>query len=506
VRDHDVVVAGGGPTGLMLAGELALAGVDVVIVERRTNQDLDGSRAGGLHSRTLEVLDQRGIAERFLAEGQRHPAVGYAYIQLDISDLPTRHNYLLALWQRDIERLLAEWVLGDLAVPILRGYEIIGSSQLDDEVVVDVAGRPPIRAEYLVGCDGGRSTVRKTAAIGFPGFDPSVSFLIAEVKMAEAPEVGVRPEGGGIGPVDRQRGGNPYNVVLREPQPDSTAEPTLDDLRTLLVAAYGTDFGVGHASWISRFTDASRQAASYRSGRVLLAGDAAHIHSPHGGQGLNTGVQDAVNLGWKLAQVVHGISPDTLLDTYHAERHPVGARVLRNTMAQVALTTPDDRHRALHDATAELLAMTEPRTRMAAMLAGLDIHYELGGGHPLVGRRMLDLDITTAEGSHRLFELLHDARPILLHFGEPGGLDAEGVPARVRRVDAAHHGPWHLPVLGEVEPPAAALIRPDGHVAWAGSPGDPALAPEALTWFGGGAAGGAVRGRPPNRTTGATAG
>ena len=484
MTDHSVVVAGGGPTGLMLAGELALAGVDVVIVERRTNQELDGSRAGGLHSRTLEVLDQRGIADRFIAEGQRHPAVGYAYIQLDISDLPTRHNYLLALWQRDIERILADWVLADLAVPIRRGCEVMGSSQDDDCVVVDVAGRPPIRAEYLVGCDGGRSVVRKTAGIGFPGFDPSVSFMIAEVEMNEEPEIGVRPEGGGIGPVDRQRGGNPYGVVLREQRADNDGAPTLEDLRTLLVAAYGTDFGVRHASWISRFTDASRQAASYRSGRVLLAGDAAHIHSPHGGQGLNTGVQDAVNLAWKLAQVIRGTSPDTLLDTYHAERHPVGARVLRNTMAQVALTSPGDRHRALQETMTDLLGMAEPRTWMAAVLAGLDIRYELGGRHPLVGRRMPDLDVATSEGEARVFELMHDAQPLLLNLGHAGELETVGLPGRVRRVDAAHHGAWELPVVGEVDPPAAVLIRPDGHVAWAGLPSDAGLPASSLEWFG----------------------
>ena len=228
--------------------------------------------------------------------------------------------------------------------------------------------------------------------------------------------------------------------MLKEQRVDHTADPTLDDLREALVAAYGTDYGAHDPTWISRFTDASRQATSYRAGRVLLAGDAAHIHSPHGGQGLNTGVQDAVNLGWKLAQVVDGTSPDSLLDTYHAERHPVAARVLQNTMAQVALTTPDDRHDALRAAFAELLAMDEPRKRIAAMLTGLDIHYDLGDGHPLLGRRMPDLDLHTADGPTACYALLHDARPVLLNLGEPGRFDIAPWTDRVRLVDATHDG------------------------------------------------------------------
>ena len=231
----------------------------------------------------------------------------------------------------------------------------------------------------------------------------------------------------------------------------------------------------------------SRQAASYRQGRVLLAGDAAHVHPPQGGQGLNTGVQDAVNLGWKLAQVVNEISPESLLDTYHAERHPVGTRVLHNTMAQVALSTADDRHQALRETVAELLKMNEPRRSFAGMLSGLDIHYHLGEGHPLLGRRMPDLDLHTADGATRVFTLMHDAQPVLLNFGEPGGFDISPWANRVRLIDATHSGVWELPVLGEVTAPAAVLIRPDGHVAWSGDLEDPGL-PRALTsWFGGAA-------------------
>jgi 3-(3-hydroxy-phenyl)propionate hydroxylase len=326
--------------------------------------------------------------------------------------------------------------------------------------------------------------VRKTADIDFAGWDPSVSFMIAEVEMAEEPDIGVRPEGGGIGPVDREQGGGPYGVVLRELRTDHTAEPTLQDLREALVVAYGTDYGVHNPTWISRFTDMTRQAASYRRGRVLLAGDAAHVHSPHGGQGLNIGVQDAVNLGWKLAQVVEKTSPESLLDTYHAERHPVAARVLRNTMAQVALTTPDDRHLALRDTMTELLSMDEPRRRFAGMMSGLDIHYDLGDGHPLLGRRMPDLDLVTADGAVRVFALLHDARAVLLNLGERWAFDASPWSDRVVAVDAQYGGEWELPVLGHVAAPTAVLIRPDGYVAWVGDGTDTGLRDALTTWFG----------------------
>ncbi|MGZ6930894.1 MAG: FAD-dependent monooxygenase [Acidimicrobiia bacterium] len=480
---HGVVIAGGGPTGMMLAGELALAGVDVVVVEPRASQDLDGSRAGGLHSRTIEVLDQRGIADRFLAEGQVHPSVGYAGVRLDVSDFPTRHNYLLALWQRDFERILAGWV-EELGVPVRRERGVLGFTQDGTGVDVDVSDGRPLRAQYLVGCDGGRSLVRKAAGIDFPGSDPSTSWMIAEVETAEEPELGVRPEGGGIGPIDRVEGGGPYRVVLPEQQVEHDREPTLGDLREALVAVYGTDFGVHSPRWISRFTDAARQAAAYRRGRVLLAGDAAHVHPPQGGQGLNVGVQDAVNLGWKLALVVDGTAPGSLLDTYHAERHPVGARVVHNTMAQVALGTNDDRHQALRDTVTELLGIDEPRRRIAGMISGLDIHYDLGAEHPLVGRRMPDLDLQTAAGPTRVFTLLHGARPVLLDLGGSGGFDLGPGADRIQQVAATHDGRWELPVIGEVVAPPAVLIRPDGHVAWAGDLTDPALPGALTTWFG----------------------
>jgi 2-polyprenyl-6-methoxyphenol hydroxylase-like FAD-dependent oxidoreductase len=483
MRNHAVVIAGCGPTGMMLAAELKLAGVDALIVERRADRDFGGSRAGGLYARTLEVLDQRGVVDRFLAEGQAAQVQGYAYVPLSISDFPTRFNYGLALWQSHFERILLGWI-GELGVPIVWNSEVVGFSQDATGVDVHLADGAKLRAAFLVGCDGGRSTIRKTAGIEFVGFDASISFMIAEVNLQESPPVGVRREGGGIGPVNPKQGGNPYRVVIKEDRVDRTGDPTLADLRAALVAKYGSDFGAHDPTWLSRFTDATRQAAAYRARRVLLAGDAAHIHSPHGGQGLNTGVQDAVNLGWKLAQVVRGISPESLLDTYHAERHPVAARVLRNTMAQVALSTPDDRHDALRTQLAELLAMDEPRRKIAGMLTGLDIHYDLGAGQALLGRRMPDLELRTSEGTQRIFALLREARPVLVSFKPADRSVVDPWRERLVYVEGAHDGRWELPVLGEVQAASAVLIRPDGYVAWVGEMTDPTLRDALTTWLG----------------------
>jgi 3-(3-hydroxy-phenyl)propionate hydroxylase len=385
-----------------------------------------------------------------------------------------------------LRALLADWVTGELGVPIRRRCEVVGFTQDGIGVAVDLSDTTSLRTEYLVGCDGGRSLVRKAAGIDFPGVDPSISFLIAEVEMDEEPPIGMRREGGGIGQVNRDNGGGPYRVVLKENDVHHTGEPPLRDLREALITAYGTDYGVHSPTWISRFADMTRQATAYRSGRVLLAGDAAHVHSPMGGQGLNTGVQDAVNLGWKLAQVVNGTSPETLLDTYHAERHPVGARVLQNTMAQGVLSNPDERHQALRDTVTELLSMDEPRRHVVGMISALDIRYDVGEGHPLLGRRMPDLDVNTGDGLARVFNLLHDARPLLLNFGEPGGSHIAPWADRVRLVDVKHSAGWELPVIGKVSAPPAVAVRPDGYVAWAGDLTDPEL-PRALTaWFGGG--------------------
>jgi 3-(3-hydroxy-phenyl)propionate hydroxylase len=486
---HAVVIAGGGPTGLMLAAELALAKVDVAIVEKRIKQEVAGSRAGGLHARTIEVLDQRGVAERFLAQGKVMQVAGFAMSPLDISDFPTRHNYGLALSQERIEQLLAAWV-DELAVPIYRGREVTGFAQDDSGVDVELGDGEGLRAEYLVGCDGGRSLIRKRAGIEFPGWEPQVSYLIAEAEMTEEPQAGIRHGDKGINALGKLEDGKCVRIVLIEPQVMRGDEPALGELREALIAVYGTDFGVHDVTWISRFTDAARQAASYRSRRVLLAGDAAHVHSPAGGQGLNLGVQDAVNLGWKLAQVVRGTSPESLLDTYQAERHPIGARVLKATMAQTALVRGDDRTTAARELLAELLKMDEPRKRYAGRMSGLDIRYDLGEGHPLLGRRMPDLDLVTAEGPRRVFSLLHQARPVLLTLDEPGAFDLAPWAQRVQRVDARYAGVWELPVLGAVAAPMAVLIRPDGHVAWVADgtgrtePMDRGLHDALTAWFG----------------------
>jgi 2-polyprenyl-6-methoxyphenol hydroxylase-like FAD-dependent oxidoreductase len=491
---HAVVIAGGGPTGLMLAGELALAGVDVAIVERRASQELAGSRAGGLHSRTIEVLDQRGIADRFLSEGQVAQVAAFGGVSLDISDFPTRHPYGLGLWQNHIERILAGWI-DELPVQIYRGREVTGLAQDDSGVDVGLADAEPMRAEYLVGCDGGRSLVRRAAGIEFPGWDPSVSSLIAEVEVTEEPELGIRHDAVGmhaIGRVEYEiRDGEivyadsgPVRVMVTEPHVGRTDEPTLRDLSEVLIRIYGTDFGIHSPTSLSRFTDMTRQAATYRDRRVLLAGDAAHVHSPVGGQGLNIGVQDAVNLGWKLALVVKGVSPDSLLDTYQTERHPVAARVLRDTMAQIALRRPDDRTKALGDIVSELLSMDEPRRRFAAMMSGLDVHYVLGEGHALLGRRMPDLDVVTADGPLRVYTLLHEARPVLLNLGEPGSFDLTSWTDRVQLVDAEYDGTWELPALGTITAPTAVLVRPDGYVAWVGDLTRAGLDDALTTWFG----------------------
>ena len=480
---HAVVIAGGGPTGLMLAAELALWRVDVAIVERRENQDLAGSRARGLHARTIEVLDQRGVADRFLSQGQVAQVAGFAMNRLDISDFPTRHNYGLALSQDRFERFLADWV-AELPVTFYRGIDVTDFAQDDTGVDVELAGGRSLRAMYLVGCDGGRSLVRKKAGIEFPGWDPSISYIIAEVEMAEEPAWGIRRDEKGTYALGKLEDGKRVGVVLREVHVEQGDEPTLHDLRKALIALYGTDYGLHSATRISRFTDMTRQAASYRDRRVLLAGDSAHVHSPVGGQGLNIGVQDAVNLGWKLALVIKGTSPESLLDTYHAERHPVGARVLRTTMAQTALSRGDERMDAVRETMSELLRMDEPRKRYAGMMSGLDVHYDLGNGHPLLGRRMPDLDLVTESGQKRVFTLLHDARPILLNLGEPGAFDITPWADRVRRIDARYAGAWELPVLGAVTAPAAVLIRPDGHVAWVGDGTDQGLRDALTTWFG----------------------
>jgi 2-polyprenyl-6-methoxyphenol hydroxylase-like FAD-dependent oxidoreductase len=490
--EHAVVIAGGGPTGLTLAGELALAGVEVVVIERRQSHELVGARAGGLQARSIEMFDQRGIAERFLQEGQKAQTTGFAGVRFDISGFPTRHPYGLGLWQTHIERILTGWV-EEMGVPIHRGIDVSGLSQDDGGVEVALSDGGTMRTRYLVGCDGGRSVVRKAAGIAFPGTAPTTSNLIAEVEMTAMPEFGVHRSPLGIHSFGRRdysivdgkivyADHGPIGVMVTEQNAETASEPTLDDLRQALIAACGTDYGVHSPLWISRFTDAARQAATYRRGRVLVAGDAAHIHPPDGGQGLNTGVQDAMNLGWKLAQVVKGVSPDMLLDSYHDERHPVAAQVLRLTLASVTMRADDDRSKAVRETMAELLAMGEPRRTMAATMSGLAIRYEMGGVHPLVGRRMPDLELATAEGPRRVYELLHEARPLLISLGT--AVDRGAWASRVRVVEAAYGRPWELPAIGAVDAPGAVLVRPDGYVAWVGEGSDSGLVETMERWFG----------------------
>ena len=475
MKTHQVLIAGAGPTGMMLGAELKIAGIDVAIVERRRTPELSGARAGGrgIHARTLEIFDMRGIVDRFLAEGQKVQALGFNMVHFDISGWPTPHPYGLALLQKHTERIMAAWI-DELGVTIYRDREVTGFAEERDGVVVHChpeplachpersegsapgdmqiprSARDDIRCDYLVGCDGGRSIIRKGAGIDFPGWDASMSWLIAEVQMTEKPQFGFKEDAAGIhamGPLEDRIG-----LVLAEREVRATSERTLEDLKAALTGVYGTDFGVHSANFISSFTDAARQAASYRKGRVLLAGDAAHIHPPLGGMGLNTGVQDAVNLGWKLAQVIRGEAPDTLLDTYEAERRPVAARVLKNTMAHVAARRVDDRSKALSEYITGWLRMEEPGKQMAGEMSGLGIQYDLGGDHPLVGRRMPDLLVDTSEGPRRVFELLRKAQPLVIH-----------------RADVRHEGDWPLPVIGTVPAPTTVFVRPDGYVAKVGS-------------------------------------
>lgn len=491
--EHAVIVVGGGPTGMMLAAELKLAGVDVAIVERRSSRDLVGSRAGGLHARTLEIFDQRGIAERFLAEGQKAQTAGFAGVHFDLSAFPTRYPHGLGLWQMHTERILGEWI-DELGVTTYFDADMTELGQNDTCVDAMLSDGRSVRARYLVGCDGGRSFVRKAAGIEFPGSDPTVSNIIAQVEMTGDPPLGVHRTAMGLHSFGRLQyeivdgkivyaDEGPYGVMVTERQVGATSEPTLDELRDALIAVCGTDYGARSPTVISRFTDAARQAKTYRADRILVAGDAAHIHPPDGGQGMQLGIQDAVNLGWKLAQVVKGITPPELLETYHAERHPIAACVLRMTMASVALRKDDDRTTALRDIVANLLAMEEPRLKFAGMLSGLGIHYDLGPGHPLLGRRMPDLDVATDKGQTRVYSLMHQARPILLNFSS-NSFATGGWPDRVDLFEATYDGDWDLPVIGRVAAPPSVLIRPDGYVAWVGGGDDAGLAEALTTWFG----------------------
>ncbi|GIF04578.1 FAD-dependent monooxygenase [Actinoplanes siamensis] len=494
--DADVVIAGAGPTGLMLACELRLAGADVLIVERLAGRTGE-SRAGGMHSRTLEVLDQRGILDRFLAIGDAQPVGHFSGLYLEFDESESRHPYPLMILQADIERLLEEWAV-ELGVRFQWSAEVTGIAQDDSGVSVELGTAPAatrtVRARYLVGCDGGRSAVRKLSGIDFPGTPATMTALIGDVELPELTEDYVwvrRCPTGDWSAIAFEPGW--YRVIASEyDRVAGRDEPvTFEQLRASLIRLAGTDFGMTGPRWVSRFSDAARQAAQYRAGRVLLAGDAAHIHFPAGGQGLNMGVQDAVNLGWKLAAVVTGRAPESLLDTYHSERHPVGEQVLHNTRAQSALARPGPHTDALRDVFSTLMESDDVNRRLRGMLTALTVRYPVDGDHPLAGRRVPDADLKTAEGDTCVYELLHAARPVLVTLNgiTEVAAAADGWADRVELVDATSEDDyWFVPDLDEIPAPAALLIRPDGHVAWAAADGDPidrpALRAALTTWLG----------------------
>ncbi|MGH3852085.1 MAG: rifampin monooxygenase [Pseudonocardiaceae bacterium] len=454
----DVIVAGGGPTGLMLASELRLHGVHVLVLEREA-EPTRVVRALGLHVRSIEVMDQRGLLERFLAHGKQVVAGGFfAGITKAWPDrLDTAHSYVLAIPQPTTERLLAEHAI-ELGAEIRRGRELVGLSQDDHGVTAELADGTRLRSRYLVGCDGGRSTVRKLLGVGFPGEPTRVETLLGEVEVTVPPETLAAVVAEGRKTQLRFGAGHLGNGVYRLVVPaegvadDRTVPPTLEEFKQRLRVFAGTDFGAHSPRGLSRFGDATRLAERYRVGRVLLAGDAAHIHPPTGGQGLNLGIQDAFNLGWKLAAEVNGWAPEGLLDSYHTERRPVAADVLNNTRAQMELLSTEPGPQAVRRLVSELMDFEDVNRYLIEKITAIGVRYDFGEGHDLLGRRMRDVGLKRG----RLYELMHHGRGLLLN--QTGRLSVAGWADRVDHV---------VDVSEELDAPAV-LLRPDGHVAWVG--------------------------------------